>query len=185
VSLWWRSKQGHDVLHPGRANLGCELVEYFGVITQDDENQVIRCHPNDVETTDSLRDPRLRHQLPLRASQEIGIGCLSEMKVVDVSCGHVSDATARCDRALLRWSLPLHHQAPARAACPLRFPVAPPRSCALAQWPVRGVSVPPRGAGPSLPAEAGGRIGTRTSNRATADVSAGPITYPFTVYCHG
>jgi hypothetical protein len=98
VSLWGRSEEGHDVLHPGRANLRSELVEYFGVITQDDENQMIGCHLNDVEAMDSLRDPRLRHQLPLCASQEVRTGCLSEMKVIDDSCGHVSDATARRDR---------------------------------------------------------------------------------------
>jgi hypothetical protein len=108
VSLWWQREQGHDVIHPGRANLRGEIVEYFDVITQDDEDQVIRCHLNDVETMDSLRDPCLRHQLPLRATQEIGIGCLLEIKVVDDSCGHVGDATARCDRSA----------SPTRDACP-------------------------------------------------------------------
>ena len=72
--------------HPGRADFGSELVEYFSVITQDDENEVIRCHLNDVETSDSLRDPRFRHNLPLCLSEEISVRCLAEMKVVDY-CG--------------------------------------------------------------------------------------------------
>jgi hypothetical protein len=86
--------------HPRRADLRSELVEYFGVITEDDENEVIWCHLNDVETTDSFGDPSFGHQLLLCASEEHGIGLFSEMKMVDNCCGHVSDATARSDRSL-------------------------------------------------------------------------------------
>ena len=57
---------------------GSELIEDFGVITQDDENEVIRCHLNDVETTDSLGDPGFGHNLLLCESEEIGVGSFSE-----------------------------------------------------------------------------------------------------------
>jgi len=55
-------------------------------------------HLNDVETMDSLCDPGLWHHLPLCASEEIRVRCLSEMKVVDDRRGHGLDATAPSDR---------------------------------------------------------------------------------------
>ena len=95
MSLWWCIEQRHDVLqHPGRAHLGSELVEYFRVITEEDKDEVNRCHLNDVETMDALRDPGFWHDLSLCKSEEASVGRLLEMEVVDDRSGHGSDAMA-------------------------------------------------------------------------------------------
>ena len=61
VSLRRCRQEWLDLVHPSRANVGRELVELIGVVTQDDENEVIRRNLNDVESADSLRNPRFWH----------------------------------------------------------------------------------------------------------------------------
>lgn len=89
--------------HPERTNFRRNLVEHLGVITCDDQNEVIRGHLNDVKASESFNVAGLGYDLVFSSSKQIGTWWIAKVKMIHDGCRHMRDP--RCSPGLrARWS---------------------------------------------------------------------------------